>query len=574
MVAVNATVKENYYNDMAGNEKLLKDNVPRSNFQGDTPLALNLQLSSEGHKGQTYYEPNKIGQRGPSLDDGDALDLPSSSLANTIRPHREEQLKAEKAEKSKLYPSRTVKKYQCTWESCNKAYTKPSKLREHELTHKGERPFVCPHCQQAYFRDSHLKVHMRSAHEDHPDKPFKCRREGCSMAFWTRTKLSIHQKTHEKEGTFVCTQCDDQFTKENQLREHIASKHMPAGTKPFICEHDGCDKSFAMKAQLKSHLKIHNTERYTCSHPSHGGSLPCFSKLTELQKHITAEHPPVCPHSGCNGRVFKTPQCLKEHLRVHAEQEADSYSREPGDETKLPPLLLEGMGIRKRRKTMEELDEQETRVKDLPKKLRRCLISDAGKDWPCEYKGCGKTYKSKLSLDNHIKIVHHNIRPFTCPQEGCDKAYAHKVNLTQHLQKHRESQLPKAKNEGQLLTGAIREIRRFTCPAHAIGTLPKTHVTILADQTTALATSSTGGLQISKRNIDDKQYNCNTTQTQMEMLSQSSYDDAPTATSQVPCIMRFWRVYDVRRHLHAAHGIELDDMEVRRLLLSTGQTGE
>lgn len=40
------------------------------------------------------------------------------------------------------------------------------------------------------------------------------------------------------------------------------------------------------------------------------------------------------------------------------------------------------------------------------------------------------------------------------------------------------------------------------------------------------------------------------------------------------CILRFWRVYDVRRHLKSEHHVELDDMQVRRLLLSTGQTGE
>ena len=30
--------------------------------------------------------------------------------------------------------------------------------------------------------------------------------------------------------------------------------------------------------------------------------------------------------------------------------------------------------------------------------------------------------------------------------------------------------------------------------------------------------------------------------------------------------MRFWRVYDVRRHLKADHGLDLEDAELRQLL--------
>lgn len=32
------------------------------------------------------------------------------------------------------------------------------------------------------------------------------------------------------------------------------------------------------------------------------------------------------------------------------------------------------------------------------------------------------------------------------------------------------------------------------------------------------------------------------------------------------CNLRFWRVYDVRRHLKADHGLDLEDLELRQLL--------
>lgn len=33
-----------------------------------------------------------------------------------------------------------------------------------------------------------------------------------------------------------------------------------------------------------------------------------------------------------------------------------------------------------------------------------------------------------------------------------------------------------------------------------------------------------------------------------------------------PCHLRFWRVYDIKRHLKADHGLDLEDGEVRALL--------
>jgi len=40
-----------------------------------------------------------------------------------------------------------------------------------------------------------------------------------------------------------------------------------------------------------------------------------------------------------------------------------------------------------------------------------------------------------------------------------------------------------------------------------------------------------------------------------------------------PCHMRFWRVYDVRRHLKADHGLDLEDAEARLLLSDGGLEG-
>lgn len=47
------------------------------------------------------------------------------------------------AERKHDWPSRTEKRYKCAYEGCDRAYTKPSRLAEHEMTHRNEVRIVC-----------------------------------------------------------------------------------------------------------------------------------------------------------------------------------------------------------------------------------------------------------------------------------------------------------------------------------------------------------------------------------------------------------------------------------------------
>jgi hypothetical protein len=90
-------------------------------------------------------------------------------------------------------------------------------------------------------------------------------------------------------------------------------------------------------------------------------------------------------------------------------------------------------------------------------------------------------------------------------------------NLNQHLKAHNRAASPIATNtpqtqaeEARFLTGDVMTDKRFGCPAHKV-------------------------IQVEFERIN-------------------------------PCHMRFWRVYDVKRHLKADHGLDLEDVEVRTLL--------
>ncbi|WWC72261.1 uncharacterized protein I206_106223 [Kwoniella pini CBS 10737] len=430
---------------------------------------------------------------------------------------------------------RTERRFKCHFKGCDKAYFKPARLAEHELTHTGERPHKCPECGQSYLRASHLTAHMRT-HLSADAKPFKCEREGCDKAFWTATHLKRHEDTHDKAEVYPCHVCDQTFTKAHLLREHHALVHMPEGTKVFQCPHEGCDKSFNMKAHLRAHEKTHDSNRYTCSHPSHGTDCPSFPVWSALQNHIHQAHPPICPHTECDGRTFKNAQRLKDHLKVHDQQAVDKAALALAHpEGELPPLLLEGISRSKRRRISQVEKPQDGGASP---KLRRVMSGESGKDWWCDEEGCEKRFKTKFALESHRKAIHLSLRPHVCPIEGCGKSFPHKSNLTRHIASHSRPTTPVDRDDATSngIVGKVKEMRRFGCPAHSFHKFIHSPPNTISPETPAM--EDIGVIELP---AEDR------------------------------CLKRFWRVYDIRRHLVAEHAIEVDDMECRRLLLFDGQ---
>lgn len=82
-------------------------------------------------------------------------------------------------------------------------------------------------------------------------------------------------------------------------------------------------------------------------------------------------------------------------MRVHADQQADKAALADRREEEMPQLLLEGLGkSRKKRKSFAQREAEDNG----PRKLRKILNGDAGKDWACEHESCDKKFKSVSSF--------------------------------------------------------------------------------------------------------------------------------------------------------------------------------
>uniref|UniRef100_A0A1I8JUI6 C2H2-type domain-containing protein n=1 Tax=Anopheles funestus TaxID=62324 RepID=A0A1I8JUI6_ANOFN len=84
-------------------------------------------------------------------------------------------------------PGRT---FRCSYEGCNKSYTRQSHLKAHELLHTGTLPFHCPWTN-------------------------------CGAAFARSYELSRHRRMHSGERKFVCHICQQAFIRSDHLSSHV-----------------------------------------------------------------------------------------------------------------------------------------------------------------------------------------------------------------------------------------------------------------------------------------------------------------------------------------------------------------
>ncbi|EIW78739.1 hypothetical protein CONPUDRAFT_60762 [Coniophora puteana RWD-64-598 SS2] len=408
-------------------------------------------------------------------------------------------------------------RYTCSHAGCPKSYRKPSRLKEHQRSHTGERPFACTTCHKSYLRESHLQAHVRS-HLPDSTRPYVCTHDSdCQKRFWTSQHLRVHESTHSGTKIYACLEpgCDEAFSKHHQLRSHVCDVHAPPGTKPYQCDHPSCSKSFSTNQKLRSHLKMHDDRRYTCSHPSclpPSGSSPAhYPTWTALQSHIRTNHPPTCTHPSCDGRTFASGQNLRAHMKLHEQRDLES--------------LIDQVD--------SDVDGQTTR----PRKRRRG--GELGRDWICDIVGCGKDFKSKKALTTHHNVTHLGRRTHVCPHAHCASKFGYKHLLERHLARiHCSSALDETSSEDvsddyESSEGPILSIE-----------------------------SITGQTYEARARANPRLIQCPFPAVEHLMPTSANGAEIDGSSSSAECRHVVSRAYDLTRHLKAEHGLFADRSKV------------
>lgn len=167
------------------------------------------------------------------------------------------------------------KKFNCA--VCEKPFKSNAAVKKHvALVHLFEKPDICEKCGVAFSNKSNLKSHMKSVHSESSGHCDVCKKHF--------SNLNEHIRVHTGETPFSCHLCNKSFALKRSLTAHV-NKHENASK--FICNVEGCSKTFSMQCVLKFHmLKFHsNHTPHICQYCSKG-----FYRLSDLSKHIKNTH--------------------------------------------------------------------------------------------------------------------------------------------------------------------------------------------------------------------------------------------------------------------------------------------
>jgi len=120
--------------------------------------------------------------------------------------------------------------------------------------------------------EAHEVTRDASGHEIH-----RCRL--CARIFTTMSAFRSHVITVHCRPKNQCGVCGKDFSRSWLLKGHMRTH---TGERPYRCPHAGCDRAFADKSNLRSHLLIHsaNGKHYVCSRCNRA-----FAQKRYLHKH-------------------------------------------------------------------------------------------------------------------------------------------------------------------------------------------------------------------------------------------------------------------------------------------------
>ncbi|KAF3993529.1 hypothetical protein FT663_01864 [Candidozyma haemuli var. vulneris] len=284
------------------------------------------------------------------------------------------------------------KKYACSFEGCDKRYSRPALLAQHERTHSNDRPFACDFegCDKAFFRKSHLEVH-KCSHQKDNEMRFQCKI--CGKGVIDAQRLRRHELTHTKKHKCPYEGCNESFYHHISYKHHIESVHEMV----TVC--DICHRRFQNKVLLAKHkLKEHGEgETFSCSHP---GCFSTFVTERNLKDHIRKEHPKIkCKDCASE---FDSPSALKAHMLVHGDPSGKSSENDEATKSDDSRETEDKLVASKEDKKHTEMTA--TDISNLSGSSIISLMSGNFKQrYKCPRSGCGRVFERKHAYDKHME---------------------------------------------------------------------------------------------------------------------------------------------------------------------------
>lgn len=183
----------------------------------------------------------------------------------------------------------------------------------------GNNWFKCPRVSCHFYHEGFSTAEKRKSHVDRHERPFLCIFDGCQMQVFgcsTADELRKHvidwhgidaydgqeyppppkaQKpsTAKHPAKFKCPLCDTRFTRKANLQSHL---RVHENIKPYTCS--VCGEAFTRKSDCDRHEKGHGNKKFTCfgrlDDESAWGCRSSFSRPDKLADHYLSKTGQKC----------------------------------------------------------------------------------------------------------------------------------------------------------------------------------------------------------------------------------------------------------------------------------------
>ncbi|XP_054156315.1 putative zinc finger protein 730 [Oppia nitens] len=271
--------------------------------------------------------------------------------------------------------------YKCLNSDCQQTLRTLRQYRKHQSTCL----INCSQCAKKYRCQRSYVNHQMKDHGLGGELPYKCDYIGCN---YQTASLGL-------------------------IRNHESITH--STDRPFVCNIDGCLKSFKTTSNLQSHQAIHSEKKYVCNVD---GCHKRFTRKKEYGRHL-AEHmsePTLkCPDNNCR-QLFYTDREIYIHRRDYHKRKVKSNNRKIYKQCDWPDCDYYGLSLK-----------------------RHQIIHTGEKNYRCDWPECGKRFACKQKLIEHMNI-HNNVKPFACRWPGCEYRCAHHSNINKHMKQVHQKQ--------------------------------------------------------------------------------------------------------------------------------------
>ena len=291
-----------------------------------------------------------------------------------------------------FYPCNSKEKQIFCCEYCSKQFTTNFRMKVHiDRTHLNIKTFLCTECDKDFSGRSNLQEHLLIEHGD-GIKKFLC--DDCGKCFLTSNRLQIHNKAQHGSKKFECDNCHKSFTLQGKLKKHVNEVHAVRDEK---CPQ--CDKCFTNKHSVTVHIKNVHTRPHNCDKCEKG-----FGDIPTLEKHVQMVHGEKSHKCTLCSEMFSTAYLLRKHM-----ENTHDMSR-----------LFHCSKCSKTFNSNKLLEHHVARAHE----MRNCEI--------CPH--CSKQFsRLKAHLQTcSVKWSHTERRKFECPK--CDKIYLDKSSLNRHME--------------------------------------------------------------------------------------------------------------------------------------------